>query len=111
MKHIEILGPSSSSPCKSLSFISFDSNSPLARCESGAFSYSSLQSSDIPRSVQLIDGSAFIGVSLDYFLIDVVHDWPVLEKQRLVDIIVHRLIWHFSISLPREVMNLAECVP
>jgi hypothetical protein len=39
------------------------SNSRLTRIESKAFSFSSLQSIVIPRSVPFIDGSAFLGVT------------------------------------------------
>jgi hypothetical protein len=48
---IEILGSSCFSSCKSLLSISFESNSGLKRIESSAFSSSSLQSIEIPRSM------------------------------------------------------------
>jgi hypothetical protein len=47
------------SNCKSLSSISFESNSGLTQIESFAFSYSLLQSLLIPRNVQFIDGCCF----------------------------------------------------
>jgi hypothetical protein len=56
---IEILGSSCFSFCKSLSSISFESNSQLTRIESNAFSYSSLESIVIPSSVEILCSKCF----------------------------------------------------
>jgi hypothetical protein len=56
---IEILGSSCFSSCKSLSSISFESNSRLNRIESNAFSSSSLKSISIPRNVEILGSSCF----------------------------------------------------
>jgi hypothetical protein len=56
---IEILGSSCFSYCKSLSSISFESNSGLNRIESFAFSNSSLESISIPRNVEILGSSCF----------------------------------------------------
>jgi predicted metal-binding protein len=58
---IEILGSSCFSNCKSLSSISFESNSRLTRIESSAFSNSSLESIAIPRNVEVLGSSCFSG--------------------------------------------------
>jgi hypothetical protein len=58
---IEILGSFCFSDCKSLSSISFESNSLLQRFESFAFCGSSLTSIFIPRTVEIVDGLAFSG--------------------------------------------------
>jgi hypothetical protein len=50
--NVEILGSQCFSNCKSLSSISFESNSHLTRIESEAFHQSSLQSIIIPRNVE-----------------------------------------------------------
>jgi predicted transcriptional regulator len=56
---IEILCSSCFSKCKSLSSISFESNSRLKRIESSAFSESSLESIEIPQSVEILCSSCF----------------------------------------------------
>jgi hypothetical protein len=57
--NIEILGSSCFSCCKSLSSISFESNSQLTQIESNAFSFSSLQSIMIPSTVQILGSGCF----------------------------------------------------
>jgi hypothetical protein len=54
--NVEILGSHCFSYCKSLSSITFESNSHLTRIESFVFSWSSPQSIVIPRNIQFIDG-------------------------------------------------------
>jgi hypothetical protein len=56
---VAVLGSSCFSECKSLSSISFESNSRLMRIEWDAFSCSSLQSIVIPSSVEIIGSSCF----------------------------------------------------
>jgi hypothetical protein len=55
---VEILGSSCFSQCRSLSSITFESNSRLIRIESEAFSYSSLQSIVIPSTILFIGSDA-----------------------------------------------------
>jgi hypothetical protein len=57
--HIEVLGSECFSCCQSVSLISFESNSQLARIDRSAFSSSSLQSIVIPRSVELLCSYCF----------------------------------------------------
>jgi hypothetical protein len=57
--HIEIFGLSCFSYCKSLSSISFESNSRLTRIEASAFSESSLQSIIIPSNVEILCSRCF----------------------------------------------------
>jgi hypothetical protein len=57
--NIEILGSNCFSFCKSLSSITFESNSCLTRIESGGFSSSSLQSILIPRNVEIFGSNCF----------------------------------------------------
>jgi hypothetical protein len=59
--NIEIIGSHCFHCCKSLSSISFESNSRLSRIESEAFSISSLQSIEIPRNVEVLGSSCFNG--------------------------------------------------
>jgi hypothetical protein len=59
-RNIEILGSNCFSYCKSLSLITFESNSHLTRIESGAFSSSSLQSILIPRNVEILGSKCFL---------------------------------------------------
>jgi hypothetical protein len=61
--NVEIVGSKCFSFCKSLSSITFESNSHLTRIESEAFYESSLQSIVIPRNVEFIDSSAFVGAA------------------------------------------------
>jgi hypothetical protein len=56
---IEILGSHCFSECKSLSSITFESNSRLTRIESKAFYGSSLQSILIPKNVEILGSSCF----------------------------------------------------
>jgi hypothetical protein len=46
----------------------------LTRIESSAFASSSLQSIEIPRNVQFIDGSAFCGTRCDHVSIEAGHN-------------------------------------
>jgi hypothetical protein len=56
---VEILGSKCFSYCESLSSITFESNSHLTRIESGAFSWSSLESILIPRNVEILGSQCF----------------------------------------------------
>jgi hypothetical protein len=56
---VQILGSYCFLFCKSLSSISFESNSQLTRIESNAFSSSSLQSIVIPSTVQILGSYCF----------------------------------------------------
>jgi hypothetical protein len=97
---IEILGSACFCDCKSLSSISFESNSRLKRIESHAFSFSSLQFIEIPRNVRFIDGSAFLGVNLNSnsISIETGHERFEIQDNFLVDIVDHRLIRSFASS-------------
>jgi hypothetical protein len=57
--NIEIFGSNCFSYCKSLSLLTFESNSHLTRIESEAFSWSSLQSILIPRNVEILGSKCF----------------------------------------------------
>jgi predicted metal-binding protein len=100
---IEILGSSCFSECKSLSSISFESNSRLTRIERFAFSNSSLQSIVIPSKIQFIDGSAFIDVNLSFISIESGNEYFAVENNLLIDIIHHTLIRNFSESSDIEI--------
>jgi hypothetical protein len=67
----------------------------LARIESGAFFGSSLQLIVIPRNVQFIDRSAFIGVTLSSISIESENDIFVIEKDIPIDVVPHKLIRNF----------------
>jgi hypothetical protein len=97
-QQVESFGSSCFSDCKSLSSISFELPSSLTRIESKAFYHSSLQSIVIPRSVQFIDGSAFIGLTLSSISIETGNDIFVIENDFLIDIVDHKLIRNFSNS-------------
>jgi hypothetical protein len=58
-RSVELLCSSCFSHCKSLSSITFESNSWLTRIESSAFSNSSLQSLIIPRNIEFLCSSCF----------------------------------------------------
>jgi hypothetical protein len=96
--NIKTLGVACFSKCESLSSISFESNSRLIRIESDAFSFSSLRSIVIPRSVQCIKGSAFIGLTQTSILVQPGNETFTIEGAFLVDILHHRLIRCFSNS-------------
>jgi hypothetical protein len=102
-RNVEILGLNCFSDCKSLSSITFESNSQLTRIEKGAFSSSSLQSILIPRNVQFIDGSTFLGVTLSSISIESGNEIFVIENDFLIDIINHKLIRNFSKSSEIEI--------
>jgi hypothetical protein len=82
--NVEILGLKCFSSCTSLSSITFESNSHLTRIESDAFRSSSLQSIVIPRNVQFIDGSAFIGLTLSSISIESGNDIFVVANRFLL---------------------------
>jgi hypothetical protein len=65
-----LVGSRSFFECKSLSSITFESNSRVPGIESGAFYESSLKSIVIQRNVEFINGSAFIDVTLSPISID-----------------------------------------
>jgi hypothetical protein len=58
-RNIEIVGSNCFSSCKSLSSITFESNSHLRRIESEVFSFSKLQSILIPRNVEILGSKCF----------------------------------------------------
>jgi hypothetical protein len=58
--NVEILGSKCFSNCKSLSSITFESNSRLTQIESEAFHQSSLQSILIPRNVEILGSKCFL---------------------------------------------------
>jgi hypothetical protein len=80
----------------------------LTRIESFAFSSSSLQSILIPRNVQFIDGSAFIGVTLSSISIESGNEIFVIEKGFLIDVFHHKLIRNFSESSKIEIAKNIE---
>jgi hypothetical protein len=95
---IEILGSTSFSKNESLSLISFESPSRLIRIESNAFSYSSIESIIIPRSVQFIDSSAFTPTKLSSISIENGNEIFSIERGFLIDILHHKSIYNFSNS-------------
>jgi hypothetical protein len=58
----------------------------LTRIESGAFACSSLKSIVIPRNVEFIDDSAFVGVELPSISIESGNEIFVIENGFLIDI-------------------------
>jgi hypothetical protein len=70
----------------------------LTRIESEAFSFSSLQSIEIPRNVEFIDGSTFIGMTLSSITIESGNAIFAIEKDFLIDVFHHKLIQNFSKS-------------
>jgi serine/threonine protein kinase len=94
--HIRTLGASCFSMCRTLSSLSFQSNSHLIRIEPSAFALSSLQSIVVPRNTRFIDGSAFIGVTLSSISIEPGNETFIVENDFLIDNARHRLIRNFS---------------
>jgi hypothetical protein len=98
----EILGSGCFFACKSLSSISFESNSRLNRIESCAFLQSSLQSTEIPRNVQFIAGNAFPSprqISLDN--VDSCPEYAQWQRLRSLGIQVDfRRLRRFDSGLP-----------
>jgi predicted metal-binding protein len=105
---IEILGSSCFLRCRSLSSITFESNSRLTRIEPEVFSFSSLQSIVIPRNVQFIAGSAFIGATLSSISIESGNNIFVIENDFLIDVLHHKLIRAFSESSEIEIARTIE---
>jgi hypothetical protein len=109
---VEILGSSCFQECKSLSSISFESNSRLLRIGSNAFAYSSLQSIVIPSQVQSIDGSAFCGVNLLNCLSECDNPRFIFDQTFLLNVIDHRLIRNLSglshITIPCDIEILGS---
>jgi hypothetical protein len=70
----------------------------LNRIESKAFSYSTLESIEIPRNVQFIDGSAFQNIFSTFVSIKSSNPHFSMANDFLVDIIHHRLVRNFSSS-------------
>jgi hypothetical protein len=101
--NVEIPGSKCFSSCKSLSSIIFESSSCLTRTGSEAFYESSLQSIVIPRNVQFIDVSAFIGVTLSSISIESGNEIFVFENDILIDVLHHKLIRNFSKSSGIEI--------
>jgi predicted transcriptional regulator len=111
-RSIEILCSKCFADCKSLSSLSFESNSGLKRIESSAFSFSSFQSIEIPQNVQFIDGSAFENTELKSISIEIGNDIFHMEHEFLIDIVHHKLIRNFSVSskieIPRTIQVLGS---
>jgi hypothetical protein len=107
-RNIEILGSNCFSYYKLISSITFESNSRLTRIELFAFSGSSLQSIVIPRNVEFIDGSAFVGVTSSSISIESENEIFVIEKDFLIDIRHHTLIRNFSKSSAIEIGGNTE---
>jgi hypothetical protein len=61
--------------------------SRLTRIASKAFSFSSLQSIEIPRNVQFIDGSVFVDVTLSSISIESGDAIFVMENDFLIDVL------------------------
>jgi hypothetical protein len=78
----------------------------LTRIESEAFSFSSLQSIVIPRNIQFIDGSAFIGVPLSSISLESGNTIFVIENVFLIDVLHHKLIRNFSKSSVIEIAGM-----
>jgi hypothetical protein len=78
--NLEILGSSCFSYCESLSSVSFESNSRLIRIEPKAFSYSSLQSIEIPRNVRFIDASYILNGLNDVLEMNVHEDVLMIQS-------------------------------
>jgi hypothetical protein len=95
---LENIGSSCFLFCHPLSSISFESNSRLIRIESSPFSFSSLQSIEIPRNVQCIDDSAFEGIKSICVSSALDHKRFSIEKNAHVAIFGQRLTRHFSLS-------------
>jgi hypothetical protein len=70
----------------------------LNRIESDAFANSALQSIKIPRNVQFIDDSAFVGVNLISISIESGNVTFGVENGNLIDRVHHKLIHNFSKS-------------
>jgi hypothetical protein len=101
----EILGSKCFSYCKSLSSITFESNSHLTRIESEAFYGSSLESIVIPRNVRFIDATAFRCVILSSVSIESGNDIFVVENGLLINIFQHNLIRNLCGSSEIEIPN------
>jgi hypothetical protein len=99
-------------PCDSnddqLSSISFESRSRLTRIESNAFISSTLQSILIPRSVQSSEASAFIETNLLPILIEDGNERFSIKEGFRIDILHHKLIYHFSNSSPIKICSDIE---
>jgi hypothetical protein len=107
-RNIEIVGSRCFSYCKSFSSITFESNSRLTRIESESFSFSSLESIVIPRNVEFIDGSAFVGVTLSSIAIESGNEIFVIENDFLIDIVHHKLIRNVSGSSEIDLAKTIE---
>jgi predicted metal-binding protein len=102
-RNIEILASNCFSRCKSLSSITFESNSRLTRIESEAFSFSSLQSIVILQNVQFIDDFAFRSVTLSSISVESGNEIFVIENDFLIGIVHQKLIQCFSESSEIEI--------
>jgi hypothetical protein len=76
--NVENVGSRCFSDCKSLSSITFESNSHFTRIESEAFSFSSLQSIIIPSTILFVASDA-VYPSLQISLVDEC-SCPVLDR-------------------------------
>jgi hypothetical protein len=98
--------------CEPLSSISFESTSRLNRVESYAFTHSSLKSIEIPRNIQFIDDSTFLGVSLDLSLtmnflsILLIVDSSNSRLQRTETMALSEL--HFCVVIPSLILFIAS---
>jgi hypothetical protein len=62
----------------------------------------------IPRNIQFIDGSPFIGLTLSSISIENGNEYFVIENEFLIDVIHHRLIRNFSKSSHIEIPSNLE---
>jgi hypothetical protein len=99
------------SHCTSVSAISFESDSRLARVESYAFCYSELESIVIPRGVHYVAGSAFLGCSGLSILMQSENESIAFEDEFFVSFDRRTLIRYVgneeSVIIPRSVEAIA----
>jgi predicted metal-binding protein len=80
----------------------------LNRIESFVFYCSSLESIEIPRNVQFIDGSAFRETRCNHISIEANHQRFMMQNDFLVDFVDHRLIRTCSASSNIEISSDIE---
>jgi hypothetical protein len=106
----EILEFNSFTSCQKLLWISFESYSHMTRIEWNTFSGTSLEWIVIPRNVQFIDDSAFIGGNLPSISIESGNDIFAIEKDFPIDVVHHKLIQNFSKWSEIEIGRNSEMV-
>jgi hypothetical protein len=110
--HVDILGPFCFSYCQSLSCISFESNSALKSIEPDAFRDFSLESIILPRTVEMIHGSAFSfchGISIGF---EEGNKYFIVEEDFMFDfdrrIMIRYLGKSVSVCIPNYVYVIGE---